>query len=262
MNKPTSLRVSFIQSEIVWENPPINRLHFSNKIDKLPETDLIILPEMFPSGFSMNAKNMAENPEGETLAWMQKIAKNRNASVTGSVIVSENGKFYNRLFFVFPDGNYSVYNKKHLFSYADEEKTFSPGKQKLIVEYKGWKICPMICYDLRFPVWSRNVENYDLLLYVAHWPKVRTNAWDILLKARAVENMCYVAGVNAVGIDGKGHHYSGHSAVYDTLGNLLSTKNFENAFSETISLSQSTLEETRKKMPFLNDRDAFVLNCF
>ncbi|HET8809698.1 MAG TPA: amidohydrolase [Flavobacteriaceae bacterium] len=259
MDKLTNLRISIVQAEIAWENPVENRERFSKKIAELPETDLIVLPEMFPTGFSMNAKNLAENPEGESLVWMQKTAKEKKSAITGSVIVVENGKFYNRLFFVFPNGKFEVYDKKHLFSYAEEHKTYSPGNKKIIVEHKGWKICPMICYDLRFPVWSRNAEGYDLLLYVANWPKPRTQAWDILLKARAVENISYVAGVNGIGTDGNGLPYSGHSAVYGPLGDQLSTLDFEKEFSDTLSLSKSNLIETRKKLAFLNDRDEFVL---
>lgn len=253
------MRVSIIQAKIEWESPQANRKRFSEKIIALSETDLVVLPEMFPTGFSMNAKNLAEGPEGESLTWMKKMAKEKNATITGSVIVSENQNFYNRLFFVFPDGNYEAYDKKHLFSYAGEHKTYSPGNKKLIVEYKGWKICPMICYDLRFPVWSRNVEDYDLLVYVANWPKARVQAWDALLRARAVENMCYAVGVNGIGIDGNGHPYSGHSAIYGPLGNQISTNDFEKEFSETISLSKTELEKTREKMAFLNDRDSFEL---
>lgn len=259
MDKSQNLRISIVQAEIAWENPVENRERFSRKIAKLPETDLIALPEMFPTGFSMNAKNLAENAEGESLVWMQKTAKQKNAAITGSIIVNENGKFYNRLFFVFPNGKFEIYNKKHLFSYANEHKTYSSGNKKIIVEHRGWKICPMICYDLRFPVWSRNVEGYDLLLYVANWPKSRTQAWDILLKARAVENISYVAGVNGVGTDGNGLPYSGHSAVYGPLGERLSTSDFEKEFSDTLSLSKTNLEETRKKLAFLNDRDEFIL---
>lgn len=253
------LRVSILQTELVWENPKANREYFSKKISQLPETDVIVLPEMFPTGFSMNAKNLAEKPQGETLEWMLETAKQKNAAITGSVIVSENKKFYNRLFFVFPDGNYEIYDKKHLFSYADEHKTYSEGNKKIVITYRGWKICPLICYDLRFPVWSRNKEEYDVLLYVANWPKVRVQAWDILLKARAVENICYVAGVNRVGIDGNKIEYSGHSAIYDMLGNPLTTENFEKEFEETISLSRPKLLQTREKLAFLNDRDDFVL---
>jgi predicted amidohydrolase len=257
MPQKKNLMISLVQAEIAWEDPETNRARFSEKINALPETDLVILPEMFTTGFSMNAENLAEQPEGETLSWMKKTAMEKQAAVTGSVIVVENEKYYNRLYFVFPDGKYETYDKKHLFSFADEHKTYSPGDKKLIVEYLGWKICPLVCYDLRFPVWSRNVEDYDLLIYVANWPQARVQAWDALLRARAVENMCYSVGVNGIGVDGNAHPYSGHSAVYGPLGNRLSTDDFEKEFSETISLSKTELEETRKKMAFLDDRDDF-----
>ncbi len=214
---------------------------------------------MFPTGFSMNAKKLAEEPEGETFSWMKKTAKKKQAAITGSVIVAENQKYYNRLYFVFPDGRYETYDKKHLFSYAEEHKTFSPGNKKIILEFKGWKICPLICYDLRFPVWSRNVEEYDLLIYVAYWPHVRIPAWDALLRARAVENMCYSVGVNGIGTDGNGHTYSGHSAIYGPLGNLLSTEDYEKELSETISLNKTELMDIRQKMAFLEDRDSFKI---
>ena len=256
-----TLRISFIQTELSWENPPVNRQHFSKKIAELPETDLIVLPEMFPTGFSMNSKILAEKPHGETLVWMRETAKSKNAAIVGSVIVSEEEKYFNRLYFVFPDGNFKTYDKKHLFTFADEHKSYSPGNKKLIVEYKGWKICPLVCYDLRFPVWSRNVENYDLLLYVANWPKPRTQAWDVLLKARAIENLSYVIGVNRIGKDGNGHEYSGHSAAYDMLGNQISRQDFESEFSETIPLDRTVLLETRKKFAFLNDRDKFKIDA-
>ncbi len=254
-----TLRISLIQTELSWEDPAENRENFFKKIEELPETDLIILPEMFTTGFSMNSEFLAEKTHDATLAWMKEIARSKNVAITGSVIISEQDRFFNRLFFVFPDGNFQKYDKRHLFTFAGENESYSPGNEKLIVEYLGWKICPLICYDLRFPVWSRNTENYDLLLYVANWPKLRTQAWDVLLKARAVENLSYVAGVNRVGKDGNGHDYSGHSAVYDLLGNQISSSDFEVEFSETITLSRSILCETRKRFAFLNDRDEFKI---
>lgn len=254
-----NLKISFLQSKFAWEDPAVNRKRYSEKINLLPDTDLIILPEMFPTGFSMNAKKLAEEPEGETFSWMIKTAKKKQAAITGSVIIVENQKYYNRLYFVFPDGRFETYDKKHLFSFAEEHKTFSPGNKKIILEFKGWKICPLICYDLRFPVWSRNVEEYDLLIYVAYWPHVRIPAWDALLRARAVENMCYSVGVNGIGTDGNGHTYSGHSAIYGPLGNLLSTEDYEKELSETISLNKTELMDIRQKMAFLEDRDSFKI---
>lgn len=255
-----NLTVTIIQENLIWENSEANLNLFSEKINLLKEkTDLIILPEMFTTGFSMNAEVLAEEEQGKTLAWLQKTAKEQEAAITGSVIIKEEGNYYNRLFFVFPNGDYKVYNKKHLFTLAKEQNTYSAGSKRLVVEYKGWKICPLVCYDLRFPVWARNTVDFDLLLYVANWPKKRVEAWDTLLKARAIENMCYLAGVNRVGFDGTNHEYSGHSVVYDMLGKQLSTLKNDIVFSETLHLNKSHLLETRKRFAFLDDRDSFTL---
>lgn len=253
------LRVSIIQSVLHWENSAANREHFSRKIGELPQTDLVVLPEMFTTGFSMNSELLAEETAGSTLSWMKETAQLKGTAITGSLIVTEAGNFFNRLYFVFPDGNVSSYDKRHLFSFANEHKSFSAGSERLIIEYKGWKICPLICYDLRFPIWSRNAENYDLLLYVANWPKARISTWDTLLKARAIENLCYVVGVNRVGIDGNELSYVGHSAVYDMFGNQISTKKNTKEFLETLIISRSELINMRKKFPFLKDQDKFEL---
>ncbi|MCB0465697.1 MAG: amidohydrolase [Aequorivita sp.] len=254
------LNITIIQSELHWENAEANRMMFSEKIQNIEsETDLIVLPEMFSTGFSMNAEKLAEPNDGETLNWMISEAQKKNCAITGSVIISENDKFYNRLFFVFPDGSFQKYDKKHTFTLAKENETYSAGKERLIIDYKGWKICPLVCYDLRFPVWARNTKDYDVLIYVANWPKVRTLAWDILLRARAIENMAYCVGVNRVGFDGNDHEYIGHSAVYDVLGKQISTANFETEFTETIFLEKEHIESNRKHLQFLNDRDSFTL---
>ncbi len=254
------LKITIIQSELHWENADANRTMFSKKIAEIEdETDLIVLPEMFSTGFSMDAKNLAEESNGETFKWMVHEAKKNNCAITGSVIISENNQFYNRLFFVFPNGSFQKYDKKHTFTLAKEHEIYSKGTEQLIVDYKGWKICPLVCYDLRFPVWARNTEDYDILIYVANWPKVRTLAWDTLLRARAIENMAYCVGVNRVGYDGNDHEYSGHSAVYDVLGKQISTKDFETELTETIVLKKQNIEANRKKLQFLNDRDAFTL---
>ncbi len=254
------LNVTVIQADIYWEQREANLQLFSEKIAQVTKlTDLVILPEMFTTGFSMNAKDLAERENGNTLKWLQQTAQKHKVALTGSIIVQEGKHYYNRLFFVFPEGNYKTYDKKHLFTLAHEQKTYSAGNNRLIVEYKGWKICPLICYDLRFPVWSRNTEDFDLLIYVANWPKKRTQAWDVLLKARAIENMCYVAGVNRVGFDANKHEYSGHSAIYDMLGKQISILKNEESFIETLQLDKSELIKTRKKFAFLNDRDSFTL---
>lgn len=255
-----TLKITLIQSELHWEDAEANRAMFSEKFQQIKQaTDVIILPEMFTTGFSMNAAKLAEPNDGKTLQWMVQEAKKHNTAITGSVIIKENGNFYNRLFFVFPDGSYKQYDKRHTFTLARENETYASGTEKLVLEYKGWKICPLICYDLRFPVWARNTEDYDVLIYVANWPKVRTLAWDTLLRARAIENMAYCVGVNRVGFDGNEHEYSGHSAVYDVLGNRISTTSFENEFFETVVLEKEHIETNRKKFRFLNDRDQFTL---
>jgi len=254
------LKVTIVQSNLIWENPIENRKHFSEKIAVIKKgTNLIVLPEMFTTGFSMNASELAEDEKGATLQWMQNEARKHNSAITGSVIISENENYYNRLFFVFPNGEYKTYNKRHTFTLAGEHKTYSAGNEHLIVEYLGWKICPLICYDLRFPVWARNTQNYDVLLYVANWPERRIAAWDALLRARAIENMAYCIGVNRVGEDGNGHPYNGHSAIYDVLGEQVSMLNFENEFTETITLNKSHIEKNRRHLQFLNDRDDFKL---
>lgn len=254
------MKVALIQTSLIWENPLENRSHLAQKITGFMEdVDLIVLPEMFSSGFTMNPKNVAENMEGETVLWLKHLAKAKNCAITGSLVIKKKGNFYNRLLFVFPDGTIQHYDKRHLFTLAGEEKVYSPGKEKLFVEYKGFKICPLICYDLRFPVFSRNTEDYDVLIYVANWPKIRTNAWDILLKARAVENMCYTIGVNRVGTDENNHEYIGHTQLVDFLGNyILEPQETEGVY--IVEFTKEKLIETREKLAFLNDRDEFTLN--
>ncbi|WP_395051002.1 nitrilase family protein [Flavobacterium sp.] len=253
------MKVALIQSSLFWENPTANRNYFEEKINTIDEkVDLIVLPEMFTTGFSMNPKSLAETMQGETILWLQSLAKAKNSAITGSLIVKENNNFYNRLVFVFPSGEIQFYNKRHLFTLAGEDKVYTSGVKKLIVDYLGWKICPLVCYDLRFPVFARNVEEYDLLLYVANWPKTRINAWDILLKARAVENMCYTIGVNRIGFDASKFEYVGHSQAVDFLGNyILEPQETEGVF--ILELNKEKLLETRKKLGFLNDRDTFEL---
>ncbi|GEQ84670.1 carbon-nitrogen hydrolase [Patiriisocius marinistellae] len=255
-----TLKVTIIQSHLYWENPVANLEHFSEVIETINEkTDLIVLPEMFTTGFSMNAEELAEEINGPTLKWLQEKAIKKNIAITGSIIIKESAYYYNRLFFVFPDGTFKVYDKKHTFTLAGEHKVFTAGLTQNIIDYKGFKINPLICYDLRFPVWARNTQNYDLLLYVANWPEKRINAWDTLLKARAIENMSYCVGVNRTGLDGNGHQYTGHSAVYDVLGNLISTPDFEREFHQTVTLSKNHISTNRKHLNFLNDADSFTL---
>jgi omega-amidase len=252
------MKISLIQTSLTWEDPQANRSNFGKLINRIEATDLIVLPEMFATGFTMNPKVIAETMDGETVAWMKEIATEKNCAITGSLVINEGGNYYNRLLFVYPDGNIKTYNKRHLFSLAGEDKAYTAGSDKLIVNYKGWKICPLVCYDLRFPVFARNVEEYDLLLYVANWPSPRIFAWDTLLKARAIENMCYVAGVNRIGEDANGHPYPGHSRLLDCLGaTVMEVSTIEGVF--TVALDREKMLETRGKFGFLNDRDRFTL---
>jgi predicted amidohydrolase len=253
------MKVAVIQSPLVWEDPQLNRNYFEAKINTIvSEVDLIVLPEMFTTGFTMQAEAVAETMQGQTMLWLQSLAKARKCAITGSLIVTEDGKFYNRMVFVFPTGEVQQYDKRHLFTLAGEDVVFTAGTEKIIIEYKGWKICPLICYDLRFPVFSRNVENYDLLIYVASWPKTRIAAWDTLLKARAIENMSYTIGVNRLGVDGTNLEYVGHSQIVDYLGNsVLEPQKGEGVF--IAELDKNRLLDTRKKLDFLKDQDQFQL---
>lgn len=251
------MKIALIQIPLVWEDPKLNRAYIEQKINTLEsDTDLVVLPEMFTTGFTMQPERVAETMQGETVVWMQSLAKAKNCAITGSLVIIEGGNYYNRLLFVFPSGEIHYYNKRHLFTLAGEDKSYTKGTQKLIIEYRGWKICPLICYDLRFPVFARNVEQYDLLLYVANWPTIRIQAWDTLLKARAVENMSYTIGVNRVGKDEKDYDYSGHSQVVDFLGNYaIAPQETEGVF--YAQLDKETLLQTRAKLGFLNDQDTF-----
>lgn len=253
------MKIALIQSDLIWENPKANRNVFEQKINAITQiVDLIVLPEMFTTGFTMNAEAFAETMQGETVSWMQSLAKAKNTAITGSVIIKDNNNFYNRLLFVLPNGEIQHYDKRHLFTLGGEDKIYTAGEEKLIVEYLDWKICLLICYDLRFPVFARNVEQYDVLLYVANWPKSRIQAWDILLKARSVENMCYTIGVNRIGLDNNNLEYNGHSQVIDCLGNYI-IKPQESVGVFIIELNKAELLDSRKKFNFLNDQDFFVL---
>ncbi|WP_311195794.1 nitrilase-related carbon-nitrogen hydrolase [Antarcticibacterium sp. 1MA-6-2] len=208
----------------------------------------------------MNASNLAEPTNGPALQWMQNVARTRDTAITGSLIVEDAGKYYNRLYFVFPDGAYETYDKRHTFTLAKEDETYTAGEKKLLVDYKGWRICPLICYDLRFPVWSRNTEDYDLLIYVANWPETRIHAWDVLLQARAIENMSWCIGINRTGVDGNEYRYNGHTAVYDCLGKNLFNTHRQIEFTEVVTIDKESLVETRSKLKFLQDRDSFSIN--
>ncbi len=254
------LKIALIQSDLVWESPLKNRYAFLEKIEAIYDNiDLIVLPEMFTTGFTMNAPLLAETMEGDTLKWMQYLAVKKQVAIVGSIIINENNNFYNRLFFVYPSRKVEYYDKRHTFTLAGEHKVFASGNKKLIVNYKGWNICPLICYDLRFPVWARNTEDYDVLIYVANWPKPRITAWDTLLKARAIENMSYCIGVNRVGLDANNYKYPGHSAVYDGLGKQLSSFKIDKEMIEIITLTKDHLTTIKEKLKFLDDKDLFYI---
>lgn len=254
------MKIALIQYSPVWENIEVNLKTLTLKINSIAEKiDLIVLPEMFSTGFSMKPNGISETENGRAVQWMIEIAKSKQIAITGSLIIEENKSYYNRLFFVFPDGSYKTYNKKHLFSLASEEKVYESGKEKLIVNYKGWNICPLICYDLRFPVYSRIVEKaYDLLIYVASWPDQRIYAWDSLLKARAIENMSFVVAVNRSGEDASENKYSGHSQVIDYLGKYIQEPMIDEQI-VIVTLQKDGLEKARNRFAFLDDADKFEL---
>lgn len=254
------LKIGAIQAHLCWENPIANKANFTAKINEMAHVDVIILPEMFTTGFTMNVEEVAEEMDGESIRWMQQMAKKQSCAITGSLVIKENNKYYNRLVFMRPDGKYNTYDKQHLFTLAKENEVFTAGQNDAIITYKGWKIKLAICYDLRFPVWSRNTTKYDLLLYVASWPKKRIDAWDTLLKARAIENMCFTIGVNRIGLDGMGYEYNGHSAIYNALGaSMIQDEYIEKELVLYTTLALEQLKQTRKKLGFLNDMDAFKL---
>lgn len=255
-----TLKITLLQESLHWENISANVALFTEKIRGLDGTDLIILPEMFSTGFSMNREKLAEPAENSpTLEWMKEQAKATQAAITGSIIIKDEGNYYNRLYWVTPDGTTQQYDKKHLFNLAKEQEYYTSGTTRLIVEYKGWRIAPFICYDLRFPVWSRNTPlHYDLAIYIANWPAKRAHHWRSLLMARAIENQAYVAAANIVGVDGKGFEYLGDSSIIDPLGNLI-VHQVQDAAVLTASLTKEYLRKTRQGFPFLEDQDLYQL---
>lgn len=260
MNQGNDLRIGFIQTGLYWEDPEANRQMFARKMDQLSrQTDLVILPEMFTTGFSMQPERLAEPADGETLRWLRKMAAEREMVLTGSIIVEENGNYFNRLFVVYPKGTTYSYDKRHLFRMGEENKHYTPGREKTLFHLRGWGVLPLICYDLRFPVWSRNQNNYDLLLYVANWPESRRHVWRALLVARALENQAYVAGINRIGQDGQGLTYSGDSMVIHPKGHIISTTQPGQEASETVTLSREELDRFRQKFPVAKDADDFVI---
>lgn len=257
-----SLKVTTIQTNLYWEDIHKNLEQFNEKLNALLEqTDIIILPEMFTTGFTMNPLLLAEEHGGKGLQWMQQKAKEKNAVLVGSISVKDKQQYYNRLYWVMPDGAYQFYDKRHLFQMGKEDLHYTAGNKKIIMEYKGWKICPLICYDLRFPVWSRNKkeDTYDVLLYVANWPEVRSYPWRQLLIARAIENQTYVIGVNRIGEDGNAIKHSGDSCVINPRGEIINTTKANEDKTETLSLSYTYLDEFRKLFPVMLDGDDFEI---
>lgn len=261
----SALTISLIQTNLHWEDPGANLKMLEEKIGTISvPTEIVILPEMFNTGFSMNPQKLAETMDGETVNWMKQIARKKKIILTGSLIIKEEGKFFNRLVWMQPDGRFGYYDKRHLFGYAGEDNEFTAGKKRLIASVKGWKINLLICYDLRFPVWAKQQiqedgPEYDLLIYVANWPERRINAWKTLLQARAIENQCYVAGINRVGNDGNNIHHNGNSMVIDAMGEVLYQKEeSEDIF--TITLQKEKLIETRTRFPFWKDGDSFTIH--
>lgn len=252
------LKLALYQADLFWEQPDKNIEKLCEHEGNLQDIDILICPEMFTTGFSMNVKHMAQPHQSGHFKHMAKLATNTDTALVFSMIVHDGGKYYNRLYFIFPDGSSAFYDKKHLFMMGDEHNHYSAGHKRLLVDFKGWRIMPLICYDLRFPVWSRNTSNYDLLLYVANWPGVRADVWKTLLKARALENQSYVAGVNRVGADGRNITYQGDSLLFDAKGKALLDGGDGEKFL-TASVYYDKLKIFRDKFPVLNDTDNFRL---
>lgn len=251
------LKITIIQADIIWENIGANLIKYSKLIENCEESDVIILPEMFTTGFSMNPEKLKEPMNGPSIKWMKNWAAQKNTCMVGSLIIEENQQIFNRALWVFPDGTIQKYDKRHLYTMGQEHLYYSPGKEKVIVEFKGWRFCPQICYDLRFPAFARNQENYDVVFYMANWPSPRHHVWKNLLISRAIENQSYCLGVNRTGTDGIGLQYLGDSG-------LVSPKGFANFLGEnegvkTFEISYTELHSFRKKFPLLDDRDHFSI---
>lgn len=270
----SSLTITTIQTSLHWEDKKANFQMLEEKIFGIKEkTELVVLPEMFSTGFSMKPELLAETMDGESVQWMKRIAAEKKVILTGSLIIEEEQHYYNRLIWMLPNGQYGVYDKRHRFAFAGEDKHYTAGHKRLIASVKGWKINLQVCYDLRFPVWARQTSSptpspqaekgetapeYDILIYVANWPERRSHAWKTLLQARAIENQCYVVGVNRVGNDGNEIYHSGDSMVIDPLGEILyHKKDAEDV--HTITLQKDKLDEVRTKLPFLRDADDFMI---
>ncbi len=270
----STLTITTIQTNLHWQDKSSNLQMLEEKISSIKEkTEIVVLPEMFSTGFSMKPKLLAETMDGETVQWMKRIAAEKKIILTGSVIIGEGGNYYNRLIWMLPNGQFGIYDKRHLFAYAEEDNHYAAGTKRLIASVKGWKVNLLVCYDLRFPVWARqqptpgpsregmSEAEYDVLIYVANWPEKRIHAWKTLLQARAIENQCYVVGVNRVGNDGNNIYYSGESMIIDPMGEVVYTKkDEEDVF--TMTLDKTHLQTVREKLPFLKDADDFrIMNA-
>ena len=273
--KSPSLLVTTVQSDLHWENPEANLRMFEEKINAHKEKmEIVVLPEMFSTGFSMNPERFAETMDGPAVAWMRRMAASKGIIIGGSLMIREGGKFYNRFVWMLPQGEFGYYDKRHLFGAGREDQHYTPGNKRLIASVKGWKINLLICYDLRFPVWARQTvpldpvkqqavaaiiePEYDLIIYVANWPEPRIHAWKTLLQARAIENQSYVVGVNRIGLDGSNNNHTGESLIADPLGQVLHSSGQQDEI-YTTSLSAERIDELRKKLPFLKDADSFMV---
>lgn len=265
----SSLTLSLIQTSLHWEDKAANLAQLEAQIKGITEkTEVAVLPEMFSTGFSMQPEKLAESMEGEAVQWMKRVAAEKRIILTGSLIIEENGDYFNRLIWMLPNGQYGTYDKRHLFGFANEDEHYTPGNKRFIASVKGWKILLLVCYDLRFPVWSRQngtiledgtkASEYDLIIYVANWPERRNHAWKTLLLARAIENQCYVVGVNRTGNDGNAIYHSGDSMVVNPMGEILATQAHE-PWIHTITLQKEDLDSVRNKLPFLKDADDFLI---
>jgi len=250
------LQIGLVQFDIAWEQPGENIRRIEHLLGQHQGLDLVILPEMWSTGFTMKPESIAEDASGAALAWMIKQAGERNTCIAGSISTREGSSYFNRWYCTYPDGSMVTYDKKHLFSYGNEHLHYTPGSQKVVLDIKGWKIMPIICYDLRFPAWCRNTTDYDLLMVVANWPIPRIHHWDALLRARAIENQCFVAAVNRTGKDGNGLQYNGHSCVIDMNGKVVLDPGEEEGLANIV-LDKQELIAYREQYRFLQDRDDF-----
>lgn len=254
------LTIALVQTTLHWHDAAANRAHFEGLLDGLGgHPDLVVLPEMFSTGFTMAAADQAETMDGTTVAWMRELAAGLGSTVTGSLVVRDADKYFNRLIWMPPDGNPQTYDKRHLFRMAGEHEIYAPGSSRPVFRLGDWRVRPLICYDLRFPVWSRGIDAFDLLLYVANWPRARRSAWQTLLPARAVENLCYSAGVNRIGRDGQGIEYAGDSGAWDFFGGCLADCGAEESVTQ-VRLDAAALMRYRQKFPAHRDADPFEIS--